>query len=138
MTPEQVRLVQESFAKVEPIAEDAAALFYDRLFTLDPSLRHMFKADMDEQGRKLMRMLGIVVRNLTRLESIMSAVTRLAEKHVEYGVKERHYDTVAEALLWTLEKGLGAHWNASVKDAWTAAYTTLAGAMIEATRRAAA
>lgn len=137
MTPEQVRLVQESFEKVEPIAQDAAALFYDRLFTLDPSLRHMFKAEVDEQGRKLMRMLGIVVRNLTRLETIMSAITHLGRKHVEYGVTDRHYDTVAEALLWTLEKGLGVHWNHTVKEAWTAAYSTLAGAMIEATRAAA-
>lgn len=132
MTPEQIHLVQNSFAKVEPIAETAAGLFYGRLFELDPSLRLMFTGDMEEQGRKLMRMISIVVNNLTRLETIVVAITRLGEKHVAYGVQEHHYTTVAEALLWTLEKGLSEHWNASVKEAWTVAYTTLAGVMIEA------
>lgn len=132
MTPDQVQLVQDSFAKVEPIADDAAALFYGRLFELDPSLRPLFQGDLTEQGRKLMRMIGIVVNNLTRLHGVMAAITNLGRKHVEYGVRPQHYDTVAQALLWTLERGLGAHWNAELKEAWTTAYGTLAGAMIEA------
>lgn len=137
MTPEQVQLVQTSFAKVEPIAETAAGLFYTRLFELDPSLRPMFTGDMDEQGRKLMRMIGIVVNNLTRLETIVVAITRLGEKHATYGVKDQDYATVAEALLWTLEKGLGADWNPTLAEAWTVAYTTLAGVMQDAARAAA-
>lgn len=137
MTPEQVRLVQTTFAQVEPIAETAADLFYTRLFALDPSLRPMFTGDMTEQGQKLMRMIGIVVNNLTRLETILVAITRLGQKHVTYGVQDQHYDTVASALLWTLEQGLGDSWNAEVAEAWTVAYTTLAGVMRDAASAAA-
>lgn len=137
MTPEQVRLVQSTFAQVEPIAETAADLFYTRLFELDPSLRPMFTGDMTEQGQKLMRMIGIVVNNLTRLETILTAITRLGQKHTTYGVRAQHYDTVAVALLWTLEKGLGGSWNAEVQEAWTVAYTTLAGVMKDAASAAA-
>jgi len=137
MTPEQVRLVQSTFAQVEPIAETAADLFYTRLFTLDPSLRPMFTGDMEEQGRKLMRMIGIVVNNLTRLETILIAITRLGQKHVTYGVQDQHYDTVAQALLWTLEQGLGDSWNPETQEAWTVAYTTLAGVMRDAAAAAA-
>lgn len=137
MTPEQVRLVQSTFAQVEPIAETAADLFYTRLFALDPSLRPMFTGDMTEQGQKLMRMIGIVVNNLTRLETILVAITRLGQKHVTYGVQDQHYDTVAAALLWTLEQGLGDSWNAEVAEAWTVAYTTLAGVMKDAASAAA-
>jgi len=137
MTPEQVRLVQSTFAQVEPIAETAADLFYTRLFTLDPSLRPMFTGDMEEQGRKLMRMIGIVVNNLTRLETILIAITRLGQKHVAYGVQDQHYDTVAQALLWTLEQGLGDSWNPETQEAWTVAYTTLAGVMRDAAAAAA-
>lgn len=137
MTPEQVKLVQESFAKVEPIADTAAGLFYGRLFELDPSLRPMFTGDMDEQGRKLMRMISIVVNNLTRLDTIVVAIKRLGEKHVGYGVRDEHYGTVAQALLWTLGQGLGEHWNPAVEEAWTVAYTTLAGVMQAAAQEAA-
>jgi hemoglobin-like flavoprotein len=136
MQPEQITLIETSFAKVVPIADAAAGLLYGRLFELDPSLRPLFKGDMEEQGRKLMRMIGIVVTNLTRLETIIVALRRMGEKHATYGVREQHYGTVAQALLWTLAQGLGEHWNPALEEAWTAAYTTLSGVMIEAARAA--
>lgn len=130
MTPEQVSLVQSSFAKVAPIADTAAALFYDRLFTIAPPVKQMFKGDMAEQGRKLMATLAVVVNGLRNLEAILPAASALARRHVSYGVKPSHYASVGEALLWTLEKGLGDAWTAEMASAWTAAYKTVSGFMI--------
>ncbi len=132
MTIEQIDLVQNSFKLVEPIADDAAALFYDRLFTLDPSVRPLFKHDMKEQGRKLMQTLSVVVKGLKRLDTILPAVQDLGRRHVDYGVKDEHYDTVGAALLWTLGQGLGESFTPEVEEAWTTAYGLLAGAMKEA------
>ena len=129
MNREQITLVQSSFKLVEPIAEVAAGLFYDRLFDLDPALRPLFKGDMKEQGRKLMQTLSIVVKGLTRLETILPAVQNLGRRHVHYGVQDTHYDTVGAALLWTLEQGLGEAFTPDVAEAWATAYGLLAGAM---------
>jgi hemoglobin-like flavoprotein len=130
MTPEQIKLVQESFAKVAPISETAAVLFYDRLFEIAPQVQAMFPADMTEQRRKLMATLAVVVGGLGNLESILPAASALATRHVSYGAKAEHYPVVGVALLWTLEKGLGDAWTPEVADAWTAAYATLSGFMI--------
>ena len=130
MTPQQVKLVQESFAKVVPISETAAVLFYDRLFEIAPSVKAMFPADMTEQRKKLMAMLAVVVNGLGDLASILPAASALAKRHVGYGAKPAHYPVVGAALLWTLEKGLGDAWTPEVAEAWTAAYATLSGYMI--------
>ena len=130
MSPDQVNIVQQSFAKVTPIADQAAVLFYGRLFDIAPSVKAMFPADMTEQRRKLMATLAIVVNGLSNLETILPAVSSLATRHVAYGAKPEHYPVVGEALLWTLEKGLGADWTPEVAEAWTAAYTTLSSFMI--------
>ncbi len=131
MTKEQIDLVQASFSEIVPRAEAAAAIFYNRLFEIDPSLRPMFKGDLGEQGRKLMQMLGVAVRGLSRLDELAPSVRSLGERHAGYGVEDRHYDTVGTALLWTLEKGLGTGFTRDVRDAWTAAYTLLARTMQE-------
>lgn len=132
MTPEQKKLVQTTFAKVVPIADTAAELFYGRLFTLDPSLKPMFKSDLKEQGAKLMKMIGAAVNGLDNLPALVPVVQDLGKRHVPYGVKPEHYDTVASALLWTLEKGLGPDFTPAVKDAWATVYGILAGTMKEA------
>jgi len=129
MNPEQIMLVQTSFVLVTPIADTAAGLFYQRLFELDPSLRPMFRGDIQEQGRKLMTMLKIAVNGLTRLDQLVPAVQELGKRHARYGVRDEHYDTVAAALLWTLGQGLGAAFTPEVEQAWVAAYTLLAGTM---------
>jgi hemoglobin-like flavoprotein len=138
MTPAQTILVQKTFAQVAPIADTAAALFYGRLFEIDPALRPLFKGDMAEHGRKLMQMIGVAVNGLDRLDQIVPAVQQLGIRHAGYGVKEEHYSTVAAALLWTLEQGLGADFTPDVKDAWTAAYTVLATTMQQAAATAVA
>src|SRR5688572_27135994 len=130
MTPQDVKLVQDSFAKVAPISEKAAELFYGRLFEIAPQVRAMFPDDMTEQRKKLMATLAIVVNGLTNLEAILPAAGALAKRHVNYGAEPAHYPVVGEALLWTLEKGLGEAWTPEVATAWTGAYTTLSGFMI--------
>lgn len=130
MNPSQVKLVQESFAKVAPISEQAAVIFYDRLFEVAPAVKAMFPADMTEQRKKLMTMLAAVVNGLSNLESILPAASALATRHVGYGARPEHYPVVGGALLWTLEKGLGDAWTPDVAAAWTAAYGTLSGFMI--------
>lgn len=137
MTPAQIDMVKQSFAQVAPIADEAGALFYNRLFTLDPSLQGLFKEDIAVQSRKLMQMLATAVNGLDKLETIVPAVQALGARHVRYGVTEAHYDTVAAALLWTLEQGLGAGFTPQVREAWGAAYSILAGAMKAAAREVA-
>jgi len=129
MTPEQKQLVQSSFAKVTPIADQAAALFYGRLFELDPALKPMFKGDISEQGRKLMSTLGVAVGSLDNLDALMPVLQNLGRGHVAYGVQDSHYDTVGTALLWTLEQGLGDGFTPDVKDAWVEVYTIVATVM---------
>jgi nitric oxide dioxygenase len=130
MTPDQVDLVQSSFAKVAPIADVAAELFYGRLFEIAPDVKPLFHGDMKEQGRKLMTTLGVVVSGLKDLETILPAAKTLAVKHVRYGVAAAHYKPVGEALIWTLGKGLGDGFTSEVENAWLAAYGALSGVMI--------
>lgn len=130
MTPTQIKLVQDSFAKVAPISEQAAVIFYDRLFEVAPSVRALFPDDLTEQRRKLMATLAVVVNGLSNLDSVLPAASALAKRHVNYGASPEHYPVVGGALLWTLEKGLGEAWTPDVADAWTAAYGTLSGYMI--------
>src|SRR6201996_5175805 len=130
MTPDQIQLVQQSFAKVAPISEQAVVIFYDRLFEVAPSVRAMFPDDMKEQRKKLMATLAVVVNGLTNIEAVLPAASALAKRHVGYGAKPEHYPVVGGALLYTLEKGLGEAWTPDVAAAWTAAYGTLSGYMI--------
>ncbi len=135
MTPTQVGLIRESWAGVEPIADTAAGLFYGRLFELDPTLERLFRrTDMARQRQVLMGTLAVVVKTLDRIEELLPAVEALGRRHAGYGVRESHYATVGEALLWTLEQGLGEAFTAAVREAWTVAYGTLASVMIEAAK----
>ena len=136
MTPESQKLVRDSFAKVAPIAPAAAAMFYGRLFELDPGLRPLFKGDMTEQGKKLMAMIGTAVANLHNLDAVVPAVQDLGRRHAGYGVLPGHYDTVAEALLWTLGQGLGDDFTPQTRAAWVETYTILAGVMQQAAGQA--
>lgn len=137
MTPRQIGLVRTSWDKVLPISETAAELFYGRLFELDSDLRPLFKGDLKEQGAKLMTMLDTVVGSLDNLEAVIPAAQASGARHAGYGVTDEMYDTVAEALLWTLGKGLGDDFTDDVKDAWVTAYVILSGVMKEAAKEAA-
>jgi hemoglobin-like flavoprotein len=130
MTPVQIELIQQSFARLAPISDKAAGLFYDRLFETGPEVKPLFRGDMTKQGHKLMATLALVVNGLNKLDAILPAASALAKRHVGYGVKAVHYATVGAALLWTLEKGLGPSWTPELAAAWTLAYTALSGFMI--------
>jgi len=132
MDTKQIELVQASFEQVRPIADQAADLFYGRLFEIAPHYRMMFKHDMKKQGAMLMSTLGLAVGSLKNLETILPAVRSLGQRHAGYGVTAADYQPVAEALLWTLEYALGDAFTPELKAAWVEAYTTLAGVMIEA------
>jgi hemoglobin-like flavoprotein len=133
MTPQQIALVRESFAKVVPIREQAAALFYERLFAIDPGTRPLFRGDMKSQGAKLMAAIAAVVKSLDRIDTLLDDLRALARRHDAYGVRAEHYASVGAALLWTLEQGLGFGFTPEVRDAWAAAYGLLSSAMIAAT-----
>lgn len=132
MQPEAVKLVQDSFQLAAPISDQVADEFYDRLFQIAPEVRPLFPADLGEQKKKLMQMLGTAVNGLSRLDMIRPTVQELGRRHVSYGVKDAHYEAVGAALLATLESKLGEAWTPELKQAWTEAYTILAKVMKEA------
>jgi len=132
VTEQQITLVKSSFKQVAPIADVAAELFYARLFEMDPTLKPMFRGDMKEQGRKLMQMLSVAVNGLNSLEKIVPAIQDLGKRHVAYDVREKDYETVGKAPLWTLEQGLGSEFTPDVREAWTAVYMLVANTAIEA------
>jgi hemoglobin-like flavoprotein len=137
MSPETKHVLKTTWAMVAPISDAAAGLFYDRLFTLDPSLKPMFaNADMKEQRRKLMQAITAVIQGVDRLDALVPTLEALGRNHTRYGVTDRHYETVGAALLWTLEQGLKEAWTPAVKSAWTAAYMTVATVMRSAASKA--
>lgn len=136
MTPEQIALIQSSWAKVVPIKEQAADIFYDHLFANNPGVRPLFADDMADQKKALMGMLTVVVNGLPKLETILPAVKDLGVRHTSYGTEPAHYDAVGASLLYTLGAGLGEDFTDEVKDAWATAYGTLAAVMIEAAEEA--
>lgn len=133
MNAQQRMLIKESWLQVTPIADQAASMFYDRLFEIDPALRPMFKTtDLAVQRKKLVQALGRVIGSIDRIEDVIPTLQDLGRRHVDYGVTDAHYDTVRAALLWTLEKGLGDAWSGDMADAWATAYGAISGVMREA------
>jgi nitric oxide dioxygenase len=133
MTPKQQHLIRSTWALVAPITDQAAALFYRRLFELDPDLARLFeRVDMIKQGRMLMQTLAVVVKSVDDLAAIVPAVEALGRRHAAYGVATKDYATVAEALLWTLETGLGDAFTPAARQAWATAYQILSSVMIAA------
>jgi hemoglobin-like flavoprotein len=131
MTAQDIVLVKESFRKLSPTAEQVAALFYARLFELDPSLRSLFHGDMATQGCKFMQMIASAIAALDRVDAITNTFRQLGARHVRYGVREQHYATVGASLIWTLEKSLGTDFTPAVKSAWTAMYALFARTMMD-------
>ena len=137
MTPEQISLVQSSFDLVKPNADQAALLFYNRLFDLNPHLRSMFSGDMQDQGRKLMSVLATAVASLNDLDNLIPVVEELGRRHNTYGVTPSDYVTVGQALIWTLEQGLQDKFTEQCKAAWLETYTVLSNVMKDAAAKAA-
>ena len=129
MNSQEIALIKSSFQKIAPVADQAAAIFYARLFELDPSLRALFRGDMAGQGRQLMQLLGLAVNGLDRLEVLAPVIRQLGMRHAGYAVRDGHYESVGEALLWTLGKGLGAEFTAEMQAAWARVYWLIAETM---------
>lgn len=132
MDPKEIELVQSSWRAVEPIAPQAAALFYSNLFDADPELKALFKGDMTQQGAKLMQMIGAAVRGLSDVPSLLPVLQALGARHRAYGVAARDYDVVGGALLDTLAQGLGPAFTPDVQQAWATVYQTMATVMMQA------
>ena len=132
MTPVQIGHVRRSFALIEPIAPQAAALFYENLFTADPSLRKLFEGNMHQQGDRLMTIIGAAVDLLDQPDNLIPVLRKLGARHVNYGVRDEHYTTVGGALLKTLEQGLGAAYTDDVHAAWVALYRVVSHTMMDA------
>ena len=137
MTPHQIALVRETFACVSPVADQAAQLFYGKLFEREPGLRALFPSDMGRQRMALVRTIGVAVEHLDRLDTLVPIVENLGRRHVSYGVETSHYAIVGEALLDTLREGLGAAFTPEVETAWRAAYGLLATIMLAGANAAA-
>lgn len=134
MNLQQIHLVRSTFAMVQPIAGDAAALFYDNLFRADPNLRFLFKGDMTHQGQRLMGMIGSALRLLDRPAALLPVLRSLGARHAGYKVRDEHYDTVGAALVLTLEQGLGSAFTAEARAAWVELYGVIARTMQEGAR----
>ena len=138
MTPAQKNLVQSTWTLVVPIADTATAMFYDRLFAIDPGSKELFdNTDLAEQRLKLLQVLSVAIAGLDDLGRLIPIVEDLGRRHAGYGVRDEHYDSVGAALLWTLQKGLGAAWTAETAAAWAEVYDLLSGVMRRAQRDAA-
>lgn len=135
MTPAQAKLVQDSFRNVVPIAGEAAVMFYNRLFEIAPETRPLFKHDLAGQYDKFIQMLLWIVANLHQIETIRPAVEELGRRHAGYDIEPYYFHRVREALIWTLDSGLGAEFTPDVQTAWIAAYGVLAGTMLNAGNR---
>lgn len=129
MTPTQIQLIQSSHQLLQPIAAPAAALFYNNLFRIDPTLRPLFQADLGDQGARLMAMIGSAVGLLGRPDALLPVLRKLGERHAGYGVQAAHYNSVGAALLQTLAQGLGDVFNPATQDAWATLYGLISQTM---------
>jgi hemoglobin-like flavoprotein len=135
VTPEQIRLVQDSFERLWPATNKVTSAFYDRLFVLAPETRRLFSADLSHQKMKLMGMIASAIGSLERPEMFESILTSLGRHHVDYGVVPAHYEPVGEALLWSLEQTLGADFDDETRAAWVALYARIRETMLGAARQ---
>ncbi len=136
MTHQQIAHIKESWSLIVPMAEQAGLLFYQKLFAAAPSVRHMFKQDINPQANKLMQVLGYVVSKLHKMDELLPEVQKLGARHNQYGAEPAHYEVVGQCLVATLKEGLGSHWNPEVQDAWLTAFNTIKNVMIVAQEEA--
>jgi len=133
MTLEQIALVKKTwkiFREIDPFL--IGDVFYSKLFIDVPYVKHLFKIPRQEQSKKLIEMLSAIIGRLDRLDELTADIRQLALRHVEYGVKAEDYKAVGNALIWTLQQGLGSDWTAEVEQAWISCYKILSETMINA------
>ena len=131
MTREEINLVRTSWVNLTAISDQAADMFYRRLFEVYPEVRPLFKGEIDEQGEKLMRMIGKAVAALDDLEPLDRVIKMMGARHSGYGVKDEDYEKLRDAMFWTLEQGLGDGFTPATRAAWASVYEDLADMMRE-------
>ena len=137
MTDLNLDIVRTTWAKVLPIADQAAELFYGRLFEIAPEVEPLFaSSNMGEQKSKLLTALNLTVQNAHNTGVLVPLLEDLGRRHVDYGVEDEHYEAVGAALIWTLEQGLGADFTEEARAAWTAVYGLVSETMIRAANEA--
>jgi nitric oxide dioxygenase len=136
VTTAQIDLVQSSFRQVLPIADTVGELLYGRIFVMAPESRALFDDDIGPQAKRLMAAVKVAVDGLARLDEVAPFLVKLGARHVRYGVRPEHFAIGGEALVWTLEQGLGEAFTADVRDAWLAAWNVIADPMLTGMRQA--
>ena len=128
----QVEILESSFEKIKPQANEFVDSFYDNLFTANPEAKPLFaNTDMAGQKKKLLGSLVLVVENLRNPEALSDALKGLGARHVKYGALPEHYPLVGGALLTTFEQYLKGDWTAEVKQAWVDAYGAITEIMLD-------
>ncbi|MBL7757371.1 MAG: hypothetical protein JNL59_08255 [Chitinophagaceae bacterium] len=136
MTQQEITIIRKTWKIFRSINPDIVGdAFYSKLFADAPAVRRMFPAEMNAQYKKLVDMLSGIVANLDDISVLSEDIAAMARRHTEYGVRPGHYKVVGNALLWTLQQGLGTDWNPAVELAWRKCYQQLADAMIAAGER---
>lgn len=141
MTPAQIRLVRNSYAKIEPVAAKVGGIFYDKLFAMAPATRRLFSEDMSVQHEKFMsvvkELVSLHLRSLISLpvtllqnsEAALPAIHTLGARHVHWGVQPAHFDLMRVALMDTLTEVLGHDFTPELREAWEAAFDLMANVM---------
>ena len=131
LTPAQVGIVQHSFKRIGPQATEASRIFYDELFRISPELRVLFPDDLSAHKAKFVQMLAGVIRSLDQIAAISEELVDLGRRHMSYDVEDDHYAIVGDALLWTINRVLGAEFTPEARDAWASAYDMISRVMQE-------
>ncbi len=141
LTEEYKQAIRRSWRLLAPLGETVSDLFYRRLFELRPDLRGLFPGDMEAQKKKLLAMLVFTVKSLDwpieewsqeidPEEDMFLIILALGRRHRHlYNVEDEHYGPVGEALVWTLEQGLGQVFEGTTKAAWIKVYGILSTTM---------
>ncbi|MFT7245462.1 MAG: hemoglobin-like flavoprotein [Candidatus Azotimanducaceae bacterium] len=131
MEQHQIKLIQDSFERLQNSGKDYTATFYARVFELAPAAAGLFKDDLTEQKKMLHATLAMVVGGLDNFERLESAIFDLGTRHTQYGVLPDHFPVVAEALLDTFKHSL-SDFSTEEHQAWEAGLGAIASVMIKA------
>lgn len=128
----QVEILESSFEKIKPQANEFVSSFYNHLFTDYPEAKPLFEGtDMEKQGGKLLQSLVLVIENLRKPDALSNALKGLGARHVKYGALPEHYPLVGATLLKTFDEYLGDAWTEEVQTAWVDAYGAITTIMLD-------
>jgi len=132
MSKRQIDLVTSTFEQFLAAGDSGAVRFYERLFETAPNVRKLFPDDVEQQARKFLQALRVIVSSLSSTERAARVLKRLGDKHHGYGAETDHYSVVGTVLVETLHDVLGDDFSDEASEAWTAAYRLISSIMISA------